>query len=106
MVMKTNPAKFRFPLLLPLGYNSLKPECSGTCWHQLVALTENPLGSARSKHIDVRFHFVRELLRAKKIDIQLLASEEHHADILMKSLAATPLIYHRKFWLNLPLDGE
>ena len=90
----------------------IRPELSGSCVRVFennqgaMALAENPLSSARSKHIDVRFHFVRELLRAKKIDIQLLASEEHHADILMKSLAATPFIYHRKFWLNLPLDGE
>ena len=34
-------------------------------------MAENPLSSARSKHIDVRLNFVRELLRAKKIDIQL-----------------------------------
>ena len=43
----------------------------------------------RSKHIDVRFHFVRELLRAKKIDIQFVTSEEQHVDILTKSVAAT-----------------
>ena len=72
-----------------------------------IALAENPLSSARNKHIDVRFHFVRELLRAKKIDIQLVASEEEqHADILTKPLAATPLRYHRKFLLNLPLGDE
>ena len=34
-----------------------------------IALAENSLGSARSQHIDVRFHFIRELLRAKKIDV-------------------------------------
>ena len=55
-----------------------------------MALAENPLSSAGSEHIDVRFHFVRELLRAKKIDIQLVASEKQHADILTKSLATTP----------------
>ena len=71
-----------------------------------VALADNPLSSARSKHVDVRFHFVRELLRAKKIGIQLVASEEQHADILAKSLAATPFKSHRKFLLNLPLGDE
>ena len=70
-----------------------------------IALAENPLSSARSQHIDVRFHFVGELLRAK-IDIQFVASEEQHADILTKSLAATPFKSHRRFLLNLPLEGE
>ena len=71
-----------------------------------MALAENPLRSARSKHIGVRFHFVRELLRAKKIDIQFVATEEQHADILTKFLAATPFKYHRRFLLNLPLEAE
>ena len=71
-----------------------------------IALAENPISSARSKHIDVRFHFVRELLRANKIEVQFIASEEQHADILTKALAATPFKSHRKFFLNLPLGDE
>ena len=51
------------------------PELTGPCVRVFednqgaISLAENPLCSARSKHIDVRFHFVRELIRAKKIDI-------------------------------------
>ena len=81
-------------------------ELTGSCvrvfeYHQgAIALAENPLSSARSKRIDVRFHFVRELLRAKKIDIQFVASEEQHGDILTKSLAATPFKSHRKFFVE------
>ena len=47
------------------------PELSGSCVRVFevnqggIALAENPLNSARNKHIDVRFHFVRELIRAK-----------------------------------------
>ena len=88
------------------------PELSGSCVRVFeanqgaIALAENPLSSARSKHIDVGFHFVRELLRSQKIDIQDVASEEQHADILTKSLAATPFKSHRRFLLNLPLQGE
>ena len=71
-----------------------------------LALAVNPLSSARSKHIDVRFHFVRELLRSKKVNVQFVASEEQHAVILTKSLAATPFKSHRKFLLNLLLGDE
>ena len=87
------------------------PELSGPCVRVFednqgaIALAENPLSSARSQHIDVRFHFVGELLRAK-IDIQFVASEEQHADILTKSLDATPFKSHRRFLLNLPLESE
>ena len=88
------------------------PELSGPCVRVFednqgaIALAENPLSSAGTKQTAVRFHFVRELLRAKKIDIQFVASEEQRPDILTKSLAATPFTSHRRFLLNLPLEGE
>ena len=78
-------------------------ELSGSCVRVFednqggIALAENPLSSARGKHIDVRFNFVRELLRAKKINILFVASDEQHVDILMKSLAAIPFKFHRRF---------
>ena len=49
------------------------PELSESCVRVFednqgaIALGENPLSSARSNHIDVRFHFVRKLLRARKL---------------------------------------
>ena len=88
------------------------PELSGSCVRVFednqgaIALAENPLSSARSEHVAMRFHLVRELLRAKKIDIEFVVSEDQHADILTKSLAATAFKSHRRFLLNLPLEGE
>ena len=70
-----------------------------------TALAENPPGSARNKNIDVRFHIVRGLLRAKKQN-QFVASEEQHADTLVKSLVAIPSRSHRKVLLDLPLGDE
>ena len=69
-------------------------------------MAENPRSSARRQYIDVRLHFVRELLRVKKIGIQFAASEEQHADILTKFLAATPFNSHQNILLNLPLEDE
>ena len=53
------------------------------------ALIENPLSSARSKHIDVRFHFIRDLSRTQKISVEYVASAEQHANILTKALSRT-----------------
>lgn len=72
----------------------------------IIVLAESPLSSARSNRIGVRCHFVKELLRANNIDFQLVASNKQHADILTKSLAATPFKPHRRFLLNLPLEGK
>lgn len=36
----------------------------------VLALIEHPFSSARSKHIDVRFHFIRELFKSGKITLR------------------------------------
>ena len=52
------------------------PQLSGPCVRVFeniqggIPLAANPLRYARNMHIDVRFHFFRGLLRAKKIDIR------------------------------------
>ena len=73
---------------------------------EAIELAKNPLSFARSKHIDVCFRVVGELILPKKIDVKFVASEEQHADILTKSLAATPFKFRRKFLLNLQLEDE
>ena len=59
------------------------------------ALIENSLGSARSKHIDVHFHFIRDLFRTRKISVEYVASAEYHADILTKVPIRANFQYHR-----------
>lgn len=49
-------------------------------------LTENCMYHKRSKHIDVRFHFIREAVEGQLIKIEFLSSSEMPADILTKSL--------------------
>ncbi|CAF4947657.1 unnamed protein product [Pieris macdunnoughi] len=51
-------------------------------------LTENPLFHKRTKHIDVRYHFIREAVSNSLIKIEYLSTSEMPADILTKSLSA------------------
>ena len=60
------------------------------------ALIENPLSSARNKHIDVRFHFIRELFKTGELFVEYVASAEQHADILTKALSRANFRYRRK----------
>ena len=64
-------------------------------------MIENPLSSARSKHIDVRFHFISRLFKARKISVEYVASAEQHADILAKALCRANFRYHRTHLMNL-----
>ena len=65
------------------------------------ALIENPLSSARSKHVDVRFHFIRELFKARKISVRYVASAEQPADVLTKALSRANFRYRRKQLMDL-----
>eukprot|EP00903_Cladosiphon_okamuranus_P011970 g11242.t1 len=61
-----------------------------------LRLIENPFSSARTKHIDVRFHFIRELFKSGKITAKFVPTNEQHADMLTKVLSQGKLEYHRK----------
>ena len=65
-----------------------------------IALAENPLSSCRSKHIDVRHHFLRNLTEEGVIEITHVPSEEQHTDILMKALPRDLFEVHRDFALG------
>ncbi|CAN0010261.1 unnamed protein product, partial [Sphacelaria rigidula] len=64
------------------------------------ALADNPLSSGRSKHIDVRWHFIRDLVRTGAVKIVHVDSEWQHADILTKPLPFTLFNRHRRALMN------
>ena len=51
-----------------------------------ISLANNPPSFARTKYIDVRFHFIRELTRAKTISVEYVRTKEQRADNLTKAL--------------------
>ena len=84
----------------------IAPETCGACAkvpennQRTKALIKNPLSSTKSKHIDVHFHFIHELYKARKISVEYVASAEQHADILTKALGRANFRYHRKHMMN------
>uniref|UniRef100_A0A5S6Q053 Reverse transcriptase Ty1/copia-type domain-containing protein n=1 Tax=Trichuris muris TaxID=70415 RepID=A0A5S6Q053_TRIMR len=52
-----------------------------------VKLSKNPEFHKRTKHIAVRFHFVREKWKEGELDVQHIGGEHRKADILTKALA-------------------
>lgn len=49
------------------------------------ALMKNPIHHTRTKHIDIKYHFVREKYECGEIDVKYTPSESMYADILTKS---------------------
>ena len=48
------------------------------------AITNNPSSTSRSKHIDVKLHFIRRLARAGEGGVLHVVTVEQHADVLTK----------------------
>ncbi|KAF3649091.1 hypothetical protein FXO38_17852 [Capsicum annuum] len=60
-----------------------------------IAMTKNPSFHSRTKHIDIRFHFIRDLVAKEEIILKHCSTHKKLADILTKSLAADKFIYLR-----------
>ena len=67
----------------------------------VIALTTNLLSSVRTKHIDVRFHFIIQLARSKTICAEYVPTKEQREDILIKALVGADFKAHRNFLMNL-----
>jgi hypothetical protein len=51
-----------------------------------IELSKNPVYHERSKHIDTRFHYIRDCIEKGVVDVDHVGTEDQLADILTKSL--------------------
>jgi hypothetical protein len=58
-----------------------------------IFLVKNQQVSARTKHIDIRHHFMRDLQDKKELNVRFKRSEDNSADIMTKN---TPREIHGK----------
>ena len=51
-----------------------------------IALTQNPIAHSRTKHIDIRFHFIREARENGSVDIIYCLTSEIITDLFNKPI--------------------
>lgn len=61
-----------------------------------IDLAKNPVFHGRSKHIDIRYHLIRECVEKGEIIVKHISSEHERADSLTKALAAAKFETMRK----------
>lgn len=64
--------------------------------HSAIKLTKNDEFHKRSKHIDTRYHYIREKYKQNKFDLQPIGTEFQLADIFTKALPKDRFEFLRK----------
>ena len=61
-----------------------------------IALSKNSVFHQKSKHIDTRYHFIRELVHNGEVHLKPCKSSDQLADMFTKSLAKFVFAFHRR----------
>ena len=54
----------------------------------VINISKNPIQHSRTKHIDIRHHFVRDLVEEEVVTLEHVDTKEQLADIFTKALDA------------------
>jgi len=73
--------------LSELGFEPSRPTLIKSDNQGSIALTKNAMHHARTKHIDVKHHWIRELVASHQIEVLYVSTEHMVADALTKPLA-------------------
>ena len=66
-----------------------------------MKLAQNPITNSNSMHIDVRHHFLRELVGKKEISIIHVPSLFQHADFRTKAISREFCEFRRSLAMNM-----
>jgi hypothetical protein len=69
-----------------LSFDSVPLFCDNT---SAINIAKNPVQHSRTKHIDVRFHFLRDHVEKGDVVLKFVESENQLADIFTKPLDPT-----------------
>jgi hypothetical protein len=93
-------------LLDELGYPQSGPTIVYEDNQSTIRMVNNGNDKGRTKHIDVRFHYVREMIENKQIVVQYKPTKEMIADILTKATPKPIFTQLRPNLLGLSYDNS
>jgi hypothetical protein len=75
-----------------------------------IKMTENPIFHDKSKHIEIRYHYIRDMVQRGSLKIQYISTDEQVANMFTKPLSHVKFDYFRDklsiVRMDLPQKGE
>ena len=62
-----------------------------------INLAKNPVNHQRSKHIDIKYHFIRSEIQAGNVKLEYVPTEDNVADIFTKPATKVKLEKFKSF---------
>ena len=83
-------------LLSDLFYFQMDATCMHCDNQSCVNFSENPVFHDKSKHIEMKYHYIRDMVQRGVVKLQYFVTEEQIADVLTKPLAKVKFKYFRE----------
>jgi hypothetical protein len=95
MVEVVKEVKWMSMLLEEIGYRVTKPIQILSDNQAAIKIAHNDIEHDRTKHIDIKYHFVRNEVNRGQVTVKWIRTQQQIADIFTKTLTHAPFITHR-----------
>lgn len=86
--MKQRMKDFRVTLLVTTAY------CDNT---SVINISKNLLMNSRTKHIDIRYHFIRKLVENRTVELKFVFTRNQLTEVFTKVLDAARFVSLKNF---------
>lgn len=94
-------AKWIQGLLVEVGYTRETPTTIYIDNQSTIKIAEEPRNHRKMKHVDVKYHFIRESIKNQEVNLEYKPTRDQTADIMTKALGRSCFEKHR---INLSLS--